>query len=160
MSSGTGRACRAGMTASSAQLPPCGVDHDHALALDETAEQARPDLIHDSDPLEARRRRQSREDAIPTLDDQQVGRVDRAENHPHPDLARPRLGVRDLADAEHLGRLAKGFKNGGFHAVILMGSRRSPIDLPRSEPAARGERTLGLGSGPYLRSRRPTDILR
>ena len=77
MSSGTGRACRAGMTAYSAQFPPCGVDRHDPFSFDEAAEQARPDFVDDADSLEAGRRRQRGQDAIPAFDHEHVRRIHR-----------------------------------------------------------------------------------
>ena len=145
MSSGTGRSpCRD--DGELGPVAPLGLIDNDALALDEPAEQARPDLINDPDPLEARRRRQTRKDPVTTLDDHQVGRIDRAGNHPNADFAGTGLGIRDLADAEHLGRFTEGIEYSGFHSGILneietLPDRLAGIELRQARRANPWERT-------------------
>ena len=106
------------MTAYSAQLPPCELIATTRLPL--TKRPSRPGPTSSTTPTPSKPGVAGNvgQDAVPTLDDQQVGRIDRAEDHPHPDLAGPRLGVRDVADAASTSRrITELLEDGGFHAV-------------------------------------------
>ena len=100
-------------------VAPGRVDRRHALALHPAAEQARPGLIDDAHALEPRRGGQPGKDSVTPADHQQVGRIDRAGDHPDPDLARPRLREGNVANAQNLGRITKPLENGGFHSLSL-----------------------------------------
>ena len=120
ISSGSGRACRAGDHRVLGPVAARAVDRDDPLPLDKAAEQPGPNLIDDADTLETRRRGQLGQHAVPAAHDQDVGRIDRAQDHPDPDLARPRMRLRYVPDLEHLFRIPKPLEDGGFHLLSVV----------------------------------------
>ncbi len=106
-------------------VAPLRVDHHDSLALDEPAEQARPDLVDDADPLEARRRRQIRQDAVSTLNHQQVRRIDRAAIIRTRTSPGPGLGSGTSRTRSTSAGSPKVSKTAAFMQIVLVGSSRS-----------------------------------
>src|SRR5262249_15787207 len=76
-------------------------------------------LIDHTDPLEAGSCRQGWQHPVPAAHDQQVRWIDRAHDHPHPDFARPRMRLRDVADVEHVAGYAKTLEDGSSHCLSV-----------------------------------------
>ena len=113
-------------------VSPLGVDHHDPLSFErqQPAEQSRPDLVDDADSFKAGRRRQLGQDAISTLDDHHVRRIDRTGNHPHANLAGPGMGVRYVADLQDIRGLTEDSKTAAFMNVV--GSKQSDTEETRA----------------------------
>ncbi len=109
-----------GSTAYSAQFPPAWLMT--ATRFPVTSRPSRPGPASSTTPTPSKPGVAGRvgQHAVPAADDQQVGRIDRAGDHPDPDLARPRLGLGDVADLEHLGGLAELFEDGSPSSRICV----------------------------------------